>query len=131
MWWTLLTDDDRLFWRFKLFFHVYKHFFSIVVYIHATHVAGHSKLPAVVSEQEVPCEVIQCHSVTCETVARTDTFDKLHQNAAISEMCMQSHVEEASTVTMDSCQYRELQEICRHLQVAAEIYLFCTLTTLS
>ena len=99
--------------------------------VDCTCVAHLSKSRAVDSEQEVDCEVTRRRPVTQETVHRSteqacvDTASC--RNALMSQLYVQSEMEDVNAVTTDSCQYKELQQLCRHLQVSAEIDMFCTL----
>ena len=99
--------------------------------VDSTSVAHLSKSRAVDSEQEVDCEVTRRRPVTQETVHRSTEHACVDtascQNALKSQLYVQSEMEDVNAVTTDSCQYKELQQLCRHLQVTAEIdnYLTC------
>jgi len=101
-------------------------------HVDAEHATDDFKSHVDVSEQQTRCEVLQCHPTgLSETVDRlTDDVcvnRASYENALMSQLCIQSEMEDANAVSTDSCQYKELQQLCRHLQVITEVYIFHTL----
>ena len=95
-------------------------------HVDSMHTVDEPESHAVVDEQEANCET---------TPATRDRFTEhafvnpaSRQSAAlVSQLYLHSEMEDAANaLTTDWCQYVELQQLCRHLQVTAEMYMFCT-----
>jgi len=92
-------------------------------HIDSIHAACHAESRAVVNEQQISGEV--AHDETVDRLTEDVHINTLsYENAVMSELCEQSEMKDACALTTDSCQYKELQQLCRHLQVIAEIAYF-------